>query len=176
MDLLERMDRFVHVTRLDALTPYRERRRRNLRWLPLSVLIAIPISYIAMLLPFHGFGLEGDWRSDMWLSFAAGAVFWLAFGAAHLMRLFGPPIVHEAGQLDEREEMLRARARSASGFAVTVFAVGACFYGGFASAFGTWMPRNIMEWVYLGLAVEAYALILPVWVASWLQPEPEAEE
>ena len=175
MTLLATLDRFVHVTRLDVLTPYHERRPRNLRWLPLPVLLALPASYAILILGLRG-SLSPDWRETMWLTFAAGVVFWLAFAAANLMRLFGPRIVPEAGKLDEREHMLKAHAGSISYFAVTMFAIGGCFYFALAPLLGGWVPRSSQEWVYLGLLLEAYALLLPVLVASWLQPAPKADD
>jgi hypothetical protein len=175
MGILTALDRFVHVTRLDVLTPYGRRRHGNLRWLPLPVLLALPASYALLVLTVRG-SLSSDWRDTMWLAFAAGAVFWLSFGAANLMRLFGPRITREAGALDERERMLRARAGSISYFAMTVVAVGGCFYFGLASGPGAWRPASGTEWIYLGLLLEAYAFLLPVLVASWLQPAPDAED
>lgn len=174
--MLGRLDHLVHAARLDILTPYGRREPRNLRWLPLLVLAALPLSYMLMLLPVHAGSLARDWRDAMWLTFAGGVLFWLAFGAANLMRLFGPRVTWEAGSLDERELMLKARAGNISGFLITVLAIGGCFYGGFASVFGTWMPGTVIEWVYLGLLIEAYALLLPILIASWLQPKPDEGE
>ena len=45
MGLLARLDRFVHWTRLDSLTPYGDRQPRNLRWLPLAGLAATAAGY-----------------------------------------------------------------------------------------------------------------------------------
>ena len=44
------------------------------------------------------------------------------------------------------------------------------------SSRGFWMPASALEWVYLGLIIEAYALTLPVMVASWLQAAPDEDE
>ena len=175
MSVLARLDRFVHLTRLDILTPYGARRQRNLRWLPLIVLAALPASYASLVLSSRG-RLTTDWNETIWLTFSAGTLFWLCFAAANLMRLFGPRILPEAGPLDERERMLRMRAGGISYFTVTILAIGGCFYLGFASAWGAWMPGNSQEWIYLGLLLEAYALLLPVLVASWLQPPLDEQD
>lgn len=175
MDILAKLDRAVHAARLDILTPYGRRRQRNLRWLPLPVLLALPTSYAILALSMGG-ALSADWRETLWLSFAAGAVFWLSFGAANLMRLFGPRIVPEAGELDERERTLKVRAGSAAYFFLVVLMIGGCFYFALAPRFGGWMPESSQEWIYLGLLLEAYALLLPIWLASWLQPAPDDED
>jgi hypothetical protein len=46
MTVLDRLDRFVHLTRLDVLTPHGERRRRSFRWFPLAALAAILVGYV----------------------------------------------------------------------------------------------------------------------------------
>jgi hypothetical protein len=171
MTLLASLDRFVHRTGLDLLTPYRRHRPRNLRFLPLAVLVAIVLGYILMVAPPNtGFG---NWR----LPFAGALLFFFGFLAANLMRLFGPRIVPVDGSaLDERELVLRARAGNISGLIITVLAIIGCFYGGYASVFHLWMPRATIEWVYLGLAIHGFAFALPVLVASWLQPSPDPED
>ena len=172
MTIPERLDWLVHKARLDILTPQGAPRRRNLRWLPLLILIAMPAAYGVMIatLPYSlrqgGFGIPA----------VAIILFSLAFGAALLIRVFGPRVGWENGALDERELILKARAGSLSGALVAMLCALFCFYGGYAAVFGTWMPRTALEWVYLGLMIEAYALALPVLVASWLQPPPDAEE
>lgn len=103
-------------------------------------------------------------------------LFWAAFAAANLVRFFGPRIAPERGPLDEREQMLKAKAGSLSGFALTILAVAGCFYFAFATRAGSWLPTTFFEWLHLGLAIETAALALPVLVASWLQPAPDAED
>jgi len=171
-DLPGKLDRMVHKAGLDVLTPYGAPPRRNLRWLPLLILIALPAGYWLLV------GTVRDLRPGTQIAFAyAGAtLFWLAFAAAQLVRLFGPRVGWEGGPLDERELILKARAGSIAGSILAALCATACFYGGYAAVFGAWMPSTALEWVYLGLIIEAYALTLPVLVASWLQPSPDDEE
>jgi hypothetical protein len=37
------------------------------------------------------------------------------------------------------------------------------------------MPTQVIDWVYLGVMIEGWALVLPVLVVSWLQPRPERD-
>jgi hypothetical protein len=164
MTMLERLDRFVHVTRLDLLTPHAGRRPRNLRWLPLLLLAALALGYGLLVAAMRGAAAPAT-------GIAGGFLFFGAFLLANVVRLFGPRLAADAGVvLDEREAMIRARAGSVSGAILTGLAILFCFYGGYASVFGRWMPSSALEWVYLGLAVQAAGLALPVLVASWLQP------
>ena len=169
MSLLASLDRFVHVTRLDFFTRYRHHRPRNLRWLPLLLLLALPVGY-AMMAPV----LEG--RRSLASGVAGGTLFFGAYFAANLLRFFGPRLTPEHGPLDERELMLTARAGSISGRAITCFAILACFYAGVAAPLGLWMPARPIEYFYLGLGIQAAALALPVLVVSWLQSPISEEE
>ena len=171
-DLPGKLDRMVHKAGLDILTPYGARRRRNLRWLPLLILVALPAGYGLLVATLRD---PAPFRF-LWLGFAGGGVFFLAFGAAQLIRLFGPRVGWEGGALDERELILKARAGSIAGSILAALCTLGCFYGGYAAVFRAWMPASALEWVYLGLIIEAYALTLPVLVASWLQPPPDVEE
>ena len=171
MDIPAALDRFVHRTRLDVLTPFAVRRSRNLRWLPLLVMIALPVGYA-----LQTSVARGQWAS--WQAGFAGTLIFVAgLVAASVLRLFGPRIVPEAGHnLDERELLLKARAGNISGAIITLLVALGCFYAASAEIFGTWVPASAIEWVFLGLGVQGYALVLPVLVASWLQPAPDGEE
>ncbi|TFI57966.1 hypothetical protein E2493_12275 [Sphingomonas parva] len=170
MPLLESLDRFVHRTRLDILTPHAERRRRSFRWLPAASLAALLIGYALVAASTRGAvspqaGFTGA------LAFVAGCT------AATVLRLFGPRLDPDpAAALDEREIALKARAGSLSGAILLWGAMLFCFYAGYAAAVGAWIPANVTEWVLLGLGLQAAALALPVLVASWLQPRLDAEE
>ena len=168
-DLPARLDRMVHKAGLDVLTPYGARRRRNLRWLPLTILAALPAGAGLLVASLHGV-------ASLALGYAGAGLFWLAFAAAQLVRLFGPRVGWEGAPLDERELILKARAGSIAGAIIAALVAFGCFYGAYAAVFGAWMPASALEWVCLGLIVEAYALTLPVLVASWLQPPPDEEE
>ncbi len=171
MGLLATLDRFVHATRLDIMTPYADRRPRNLRWLPLFVIAAMAAGYVLQVVALRGAGWS--WQTG----FAGSLLFFLAVIAAHMIRLFGPRVAPDRnGPLDERELMLNARAGSLSGSILAVLAVLGCFYGAFAVTFGTWLPTTAIEWAFLGVGVQAGAFVLPVLTASWLQPPLDDEE
>jgi hypothetical protein len=170
MSLLASLDRVVHATRLDFMTPYRRPRPRSLRWLPLLVLLALPTGY-ALMAP----GLEGHGGS-LWLGVAGASLFFGAYLGANLMRLFGPRLSPEQGPLDERELMLKARAGSISGTVITWLAILACFYAGLSEALGLWMPTRPLEYFYLGFGIQGAWQALPILAASWLQPaDPEGD-
>ena len=173
MDVPETLDRLVHKAKLDVLTPYGAPRRRNLRWLPLLILVALPAGYGLLAATLRG---AGGPFGPLWTGYAGAALFWFAFAAAQLIRLFGPRVGWEGGPLDERELMVKARAGSVAGSILAACCAIGCFYGGYAAVFGAWMPASALEWVYLGLIIEAYALTLPVMVASWLQAPPDEDE
>jgi len=171
MGLLATLDRFVHATRLDFMTPYADRRPRNLRWLPLLVLAAMIVGYVLLVGTIRG--AAWSWQ----VGITGSLIFVLAVIAAHLIRLFGPRVVVDRnGPLDERELMLNARAGSLSGTILTVVVVAGCFYASFAVVLGTWLPATPIEWAFLGVVVEAGAFVLPVLTASWLQPPLDDEE
>ena len=170
-DLPGKLDAMVHKAGLDILTPHGAPRRRNLRWLPLLILAALPAGYV-----LQAWILRGGPLDLLWLAFVGGGLFWFAFAAAQLIRLFGPRVGWEGGPLDERELMIKARAGSIAGSILAACCAVGCFYGGYAAVFGTWMPASALEWVYLGLIIEGYALTLPVLVASWLQGSPDEDE
>jgi hypothetical protein len=171
MGLLAKLDRFVHVTRLDFMTPHAQRRPRNLRWLPIAVLAALVAGYAIQIGAARGAG----WSALV--GFFGSLLFFGAVIAANLIRLFGPRLAPDAaGPLDERERMLNARATAVSGVVIGWLVVLACFYFAFAATFRSWMPTSAVEWAFLGVGVQAAALALPVLVASWLQPALEEEE
>jgi hypothetical protein len=177
MTLLAALDRFVHATHLDFLTPYAGREPRNLRWTPLIALLGVVGGYALLeIYAFRPAAAGENWRWTLWHAFGGGALFWISFGAANLVRLFGPRVTAEQGQLDERELVLRARAGSLSGYLLSLLAVLGCFYCAFAPAFRLWRPETTLDWTYAGLLVEAFAFALPVLVASWLQPSPVPED
>ena len=170
MSLLTAMDRFVNVTRLDSLSQFGRPRPRNLRWTPLLAFAAMAVGYAIAASEFRGSA------ASLQLGFAGVALFMLGYICACLVRLFGPRLNEVDPPLDERERAIRARAGNISFFIVTLLAAAGCFYGAYASVFGSWMPHNALEWSYLGLALQAAAMALPVWVASWLQPRPDPED
>jgi hypothetical protein len=170
MTLLERMDRFVHVTRLDRIAMIDRPQPRALRWLPLLVLAALIGGYATMAAAGQGLG-------HLRLSLIGIGVFIAGFIAANLMRFFGPRLIPgPQDRLDERELVVKARAGAISGAVITIFAIAACFYMGVVDVFGWWRPRTTLEWTYMALAIEGVAFILPVLAASWLTPRPIDED
>jgi hypothetical protein len=165
MTLLEKMDRFVHVTRLDRILSM-EVPPRTLRWTPVFVIAALAAGYVMMT------KTPSAAVREFWIGLL---LFWGAFFAAHILRAFGPRLT-EAGRaaLDERELMVKARAYATSGLVLATLAIVGCFYMSGAGALGLWHPRVPFDWINLGFGIQAGAMLMPTWVASWLEPRPAA--
>ena len=159
LDGLARKSGLYHMTMIDRPAP------RNLRWIPLLILAAMSVGYALMIGAMHLV------HPALIVAWAGSLLFFAGFTASNFTRLLGPRIVPDYGKsLDEREQALKARASSISGSILTVMAILCCFYIAFAGPFGIWSPTGTLDWVYLGLMIEGWAFILPVLVASWLQP------
>lgn len=163
MTMLEKMDRLVYATRLDRII-FRKIQPRAFRWAPLLVITALVAGYVLMtkagtvLVP-------GFWVG--WLAFY-GAVL-----AASLLRVFGPRFDATASRpLDERELMVKARAHAISGVALAVATTLGCFYMASAGVAWLWHPRLPYDWINLGFGLQGISVLLPTWIASWLQPRP----
>jgi hypothetical protein len=176
MTLPERLDRMVHASRLDFMTPFGAPRPRNLRWLPALILIALPAGYTLLIWALHHAVPGGSPGWPGAVAVAGLLLYAIALVAAAFVPLFGPRVGSGAQGLDERELMLRARAGNLAGRVITLLATLGCFYCAFATFFGLWAPAGTLEWVNLGMIVSAYAAVLPVLIASWLQPAPDAED
>ena len=171
MSVSSGLDRLVRMSRLDLLSPEGRHRSRNLRWLPLVLLIGVAIGF-ALLVDPPGIG-EPARRLRM----AGAFIFVFCFIGSSLIRLAGPRLAPRTDRpLDERELVLRARAGSLSGSIIAILAVLGCFYFAAAIVYGWWIPRSAIEWVFLGLIIQAWAFALPVAVSSWLQPPMDGEE
>ena len=100
MTLLKKMDDLVYATGIDKIL-FRKVRPRSWRWIPLLVLAALIVGYVFM----------AEIRSKPTPSFFAGwLLFYGAYMAAALLRVFGPRFVPTARDpLDEREMIAKAR-------------------------------------------------------------------
>lgn len=161
MTLLEKMDRLVYATRLDRIL-FGKFQPRTFRWMPLLVIAILLAGYVMMAkttgLPDRSF-LIG------WL------LFYGAFLAAAFLRVFGPRFTATAlHPLDERELMVKARAHAISGIVLANLAMLGCFYMASAGVPGLWHPRNPSDWFNLGFGLWAVGMLLPTWIASWLEP------
>lgn len=158
-------DAFVHWIRLDRVILLGRLERRSLRWWPALALLAMPIGYALIVAAI-------DDPAHSVVRLAVGGI--LLFGtmiAVCYMRVLGPRLAGDIEhRLDERETMLRARAGHVSGRIIVLLAIAGCFYCGAAHPLELWMPRRPIDWIYLGLMIEGWAITLPVLVASWLQP------
>lgn len=171
--IARRADAFVHWTRLDRVTLLGHPERRNLRWWPALALVTTLIGYTLVVT-----AVDDRARSvgSLFRIVAGGLLLFGALGAAGWLRMLGPRLMADLEQgLDERERMLRARAGHISGRIIVLLAIVGCFYFGAARPLGLWMPTQVIDWVYLGVMIEGWALVLPVLVVSWLQPRPERD-
>ena len=170
MTLLKRMDRLVYATRLDRII-FMKFQPRSFRWSPLLVLAALVVGYVLMAktssLPD---------RPDLRTYLIGALLFYGAFVVTGFLRLLGPRFTStELRPLDERELMVKARAHAASGIALATFAMLGCFYMATAGMPGLWHPRLPYDWVNLGFGLQALGLLLPTWIASWLEPRTVAD-
>jgi hypothetical protein len=166
MTLLEKMDRLVYATRIDRIL-FMKMRPRTLRWTPLFVIAALVAGY-AMITK-----TPSPTVRDFWIGLL---LFWGAFLAAGFVRSFGPRFAATGlHPLDERELMVKARAYGISGLVLAILVMAGCFYMSGASVLGLWHPRMPLDWINLGFGVQAGAMLMPTWVASWLEPRPAAD-
>lgn len=161
MTLLQRLDRLVFATRLDRVL-FRKIQPRTLRWTPLIVLMTLVGGYALMATsvghPDRAF-------------FFGWLLFYGAYIAAALLRIFGPRFVPSAlYPLDEREMTLKMRAYASSGVLLTGATMLACFYMAGAGMIGLWQPKSPNDWIALGFGVQALAILLPTLIASWTEP------
>jgi hypothetical protein len=167
MTLLKKMDDLVYATGIDKIL-FRKVQPRSLRWIPLLVLAALIVGYVLMaeivLKPTASFFMG-------WL------LFYGAYLAAAFLRVFGPRFVATANHpLDERELAVKARAYATSGIVITTLAMLGCCYMAGAEPLGWWHPHMPNDWISLALGTQAVAMLLPTWIASWLQPPPLADQ
>jgi hypothetical protein len=175
-DLPSKLDRLVHRSRLDFMTPFGAPRPRDLRWLPAVALVALPVGYALLVVSMRDFARGQGLSQAAALAIAGMLLFFGAFVTSVLIAFFGPRVAMAAPGLDEREQMIRGRAAGLSGHIVTILVATGCFYCALAALFGLWRPTETLEWVNLGFLVLSYARLLPVLIASWLQSDPDAED
>lgn len=170
MTLLQKMDRLVYATRLDRVI-FMKFQPRSFRWTPLLAIAALVAGYVLMAktssLPD---------RTDLRTYLIGAMLFYGAFLLAAFLRLLGPRFTATAVHppLDERELMVKARAHAASGVVLATFAMFGCFYMATEGLPGLWHPRA-NDWINLGFGLQALGLLLPTWIASWLEPRMLAD-
>lgn len=166
-------DRLIAV--LDRVAFTRHREPRPTRWLPLVILIALPVGYAMM---FEG-PVQADKYHGLILVGLGIVTFTGALALSAYARLVGPRLQGSTDNpLDERERMLRDRAGNIAGHFFSFLSMFGCMYFGFAyddlpkAIFHVqlWHPRSIPEWTNLGLLLQGYFFILPGFIASWLLP------
>jgi len=166
MTLLEKMDRAVYATGIDRIL-FRKITPRTLRWTPLLVLAAL----------VAGYAVVATSIASLNRTYLTGtAIFYGAFMAAALLRVFGPRFTgcpHHP--LDERELTVKARAHAISGTVLATCAMLGCFYMTVGTLPGFWHPRAI-DWMNLGFGIQAAGMLLPTLIASWMQPRPLADD
>lgn len=163
--IARRADAFVHWTRLDRVVLLGRVERRNLRWWPALAIVAMPVGYALIIVAVD------DHLGSLPQVVVGGLLLFGGLIAACYMRVLGPRLAADIEHgLDERERMLGARAGHVSGRIIVLLVIAGCFYCGAAQPLGWWMPNHLLDWTYLGLMIEGWALVLPVLVASWLQP------
>lgn len=173
MTLLARLDRIVYATRLDRII-FMTARPRSFRWTPLVILAALVTGYAVMATSYPDLTMAQGRIRDYFLGCA---LFYGAYIGAAFLRAIGPRFtgsVHH--QLDERELAIKARANAIAGMVLVGFVMLACFYMACADVLNLWRPSDPMDWISLGFGIQASSMLLPTWIASWLQPRPDADE
>ena len=173
MTLLARLDRVVYATGIDRII-FMTTRPRIFRWLPLVLMAALVVGFVVMVRGYAVMACSVTITRDYLLGWA---LFYGAYLGAAFLRVLGPRFmgtVHRA--LDEREQAVKARAYAISGIFLAGFAMLACFYMAGAEVLNLWRPGNPGEWINLGFGIQASAMLLPTWIASWLQPRPGADD
>lgn len=166
MTLLERMDNLIVASRLDRLL-LRTIRPRTFRWTPVVVLATLGAGYALMAQTLSVF------TPRFWIGWL---LFYGAFLAAAFLRVLGPRFVPTIlHPLDERELALKARAHAISGTILTSTAMFGCFYMASIGVPWLWHPHGY-DWFNLGFGVQAAGLLLPTWIASWLEPQSSADQ
>jgi hypothetical protein len=104
--------------------------------------------------------------------FIGWLLFYGAFVVAGFLRVLGPrftaTVLHP---LDERELMVKARAHAVSGIVLANLAMLGCFYMASAGVPGLWYPHTPSDWLNLDFGLWAVGMLLPTWIASWLEPQ-----
>ena len=173
MSLLARLDRIVYAIGLDRII-FMTARPRGFRWTPLILLAALVAGYVAMVRSYEAIAVEHAVTRGYLLGWA---LFYGAYLGAAFLRVVGPRFtatVHRA--LDERELAIKARAHAISGMVMVGFGMLACFYMASAEALALWRPGNAVDWINLAFGLQASAMLLPTWIASWLQPRPGPDD
>ncbi|WP_114954709.1 hypothetical protein [Sphingosinicella terrae] len=165
MSLLERMDRLVYATRIDRLI-FMKSEPRSYRWTPLLVIAAL----------VAGYGIMANAGRAIPDYFVGWFFFYGAFLAAGFLRALGPRFTATAtGPLDERELMVKSQAHAIAGIVLGVVMMLGCFYMAAAGAPFLWHPQGPLDWINLGFGVQAVSLLLPTWIASWIESPREAD-
>jgi|GEM_PF-3031306 len=161
MTLLEHMDRLVYASRLDRIV-FMQFQPRTLRWIPLLVVAALVAGYVILA------RTPSVFVGDFWIGWL---LFYGAVLAAYFVRLAGPRFTPTArNPLDERELTVKVRAHAIAGMLLAGMTMLGCFYMATAGLPGLWHPQGWYDWFNLGFAIQAAAVLLPTWVASWLEP------
>ena len=108
--------------------------------------------------------------------FVGWLIFYGAFLAAGFLRALGPRFTPTVTRpLDERELLVKSQAHAASGIVLGTVAMLGCFYMASAGIPGLWHPSQPLDWFNLGFGVQGLGLLLPTWIASWIEPRREAD-
>jgi hypothetical protein len=169
MDPLARLDRFVHVTRLDFLTAHARRPAYSFRWLPLVALAMLAGGYALVV-------MAARYGAPFRAGVAGAGLFVTGMMIAVILMFVGPRFRDTNPNADEREREIESRAGDLAGRIIGVAAALACFYLAAATWLETWMPEQPFEWSTLGCALLVVPRLLRIWVAGWLQPRFDDED
>lgn len=169
MDMLTRLDRFVHVTRLDSFTSYGRRPSYTFRWLPLVAFALLGGGYALMVM-----GTGSD-LSPRTVAIGGGLLVTGMMMSVILIGL-GPRFRNMGVPVDERDREIESRAGDLGGRLFGFAVMLACFYFTVATMAGSWMPERPTDWSTLGIILMIAPWLLRIWIASWMQPRLEEED
>jgi hypothetical protein len=101
------------------------------------------------------------------------------YSASAIIRMFSP-MRSFARPRDEFEKSLQTLGRLWGLATVAILSVGGCLWFGVATSlvdqgFNLWMPRDALEWFFVGGTLVVIEMNVSILAASWALPQSEAE-
>ena len=168
MDMLTRLDRFVHVTRLDFLTAQGRRPSYSFRWWPLVALAMLAGGYALMVMALR---YDAPFRAGV----AGAGLLVTGMVIAVFLLILGPRFRDMGVSVDERDREIESRSGDLAGRILELSVMLACFSFAVALWLGGWVPEQPIEWSTLGIVLMSAPRLLRILIASRMQPRLDDE-